>query len=297
MNFIKVIIFSLSCLLLNFCNNSAKQPDEISPKYSTVDSLDNKRTDDIKAIYFNVPSTMATAIILKDAGAIYDENLPLDPEKAQDHYPREELALLLGIYGADLNYSIVSNKNNETMFYLNSTNIIGEKLGLGNILNEEVKDRVDNNISREDSMQVIISEIFWKVESSLKEDGRGSISALVVAGGWIEGLYIATQLSHQLPENKKIKTIIAEQKGTISNLISLLDSYKITEHTKDILVTPIKELETYFNNVNEKILSKEHDADENDIPVVGLNIERSLDQAFIDKIRVSVEQIRVEITH
>ena len=109
----------------------------------------------VENIYFNVPTPMETAYILKKAGAIYDLSLPLDPNKAQDDYTSEEQALLLGIYGSDLNYTIVSSKNQETMFYLNSINILGEKLGLGNILNEQVKQRVENNINFKDSMQVL----------------------------------------------------------------------------------------------------------------------------------------------
>jgi hypothetical protein len=36
-----------------------------------------------------------------------------------------------------------------------------------------------------------------EVDAYLKENERDNISALMIAGGWVEGLYIATQVSHK----------------------------------------------------------------------------------------------------
>jgi hypothetical protein len=255
-----------------------------------IDTIIDAKDTHVENIYFNVPTPMETAYILKKAGAIYDFSLPLEPNKAQDDYTSEEQALLLGIYGSDLNYTIVSSKNQETMFYLNSTKILGEKLGLGNILNEEVKNRVENNINSKDSMQVIISDLFWKVELSLKNDDRESISALIIAGGWIEGLYIATQISDQMKGNKEIKSIICQQKHSTKSVLELLKNNQLSNHTLETVIEPLEEINTAFSllKLEDQTIT---DQDNSSSGTLLINDD------IISDVRLIIEQIRTDITH
>ena len=208
----RFFLFAIPFLLLS-CEETNTTTFSKLPSFNlNQDSSTIQQESHVEKIYFNVPSTMKTAYILKKAGATYDASFPLNPNKANDDFTTEQQALLLGIYGSDLNYTIVSNKNQETIYYLNSINSLGEKLGLGNILNQEMKNRIEKNVNSKDSMQVIITDLFWKIEQSLNEDGRSRIGALIVTGGWIEGLYVATQIAIKMPENIKIKSIICQQK-------------------------------------------------------------------------------------
>ena len=61
-----------------------------------------------------------------------------------------------------------------------------------------------------------------EIEKSLNEDGRSSTSALIIAGGWIEGLYIATQIAKKMPENEKIKSIICQLKFSSKSVLELI---------------------------------------------------------------------------
>lgn len=254
-------------------------------------------TKKIEAIYFNVPSPMQTAVLLKRAGVPYNYELPLSPNKVNEYFDREERAVLFGVYGADLNYSVVSNKNQETLLYFKSVNLLGEAIGLTNVFNDDLKNRVYDNLENNDSMQVIISDAFWNAESSLKEDARIHISALIVAGGWIEGLYISSQLSKLTPNNEKIKRLIAEQKYSITNLIYLLDSYDISDYTKEMLINPIKKLEPLFNKIEENYSSENLTSDDADIPIIGANIALSYSDEILDSIAIAISEIREEIIH
>ena len=295
-NFKLFIYFALAFLVYS-CNNTAnKTSDEIDVSIKE-ENEENELTKKIEAIYFNVPSPMETVVLLKKAGVAYNYDLPLNPNKVNEYFDREERAVLLGVYGADLNYSVVSNKNQETLLYFKSVHMLGEEIGLANVFNDELKNRVYDNLENNDSMQVIISDAFWNAESSLKEDARLNISALIVAGGWIEGLYISSQLSKLTPDNEKIKMLIAEQKYSIANLIYLLDSYNISDYTKEILIKPIKNLEPLFNNIEEKYSSESVNSENEDIPVIGANISLSYSNEILDSITVAIAQIREEIIH
>ena len=283
--FLLILSLFIGCAESN-SNNTLKTIDG-QLNETPFEELDNH----VENIYFNVPTPMETAYILKKAGAIYDLSLPLDPNKAQDDYTSEEQALLLGIYGSDLNYTIVSSKNQETMFYLNSINILGEKLGLGNILNEQVKQRVENNINFKDSMQVIISDLFWEVELTLKEDDRESISALVIAGGWIEGLFIATQIAEQMPNNQEIKSIICQQKYSSKSVLELLKNNALSANTIETVVQPLEEINSSFDDLLPLNDVGPLNSSEADNETLLVNDE------VVSAVRLIIEQIRTDVTH
>ena len=286
----RFFLFAIPFLLLS-CEETNTTTFSKLPSFNlNQDSSTSQQESHVEKIYFNVPSTMKTAYILKKAGATYDASFPLNPNKANDDFTTEQQALLLGIYGSDLNYTIVSNKNQETIYYLNSINSLGEKLGLGNILNQEMKNRIEKNVNSKDSMQVIITDLFWKIEQSLNEDGRSRIGALIVTGGWIEGLYVATQIAIKMPENIKIKSIICQQKFSSKDVLELVKNSCSSEYISDVVLRPLKQINASLSKIKtrQEFYSSELNIDENDMII---------DNNVINEITTIIEQIRDDITH
>ena len=286
----RFFLFAIPFLLLS-CEETNTTTFSKLPSFNlNQDSSTIQQESHVEKIYFNVPSTMKTAYILKKAGATYDASFPLNPNKANDDFTTEQQALLLGIYGSDLNYTIVSNKNQETIYYLNSINSLGEKLGLGNILNQEMKNRIEKNVNSKDSMQVIITDLFWKIEQSLNEDGRSRIGALIVTGGWIEGLYVATQIAIKMPENIKIKSIICQQKFSSKDVLELVKNSCSSEYISDVVLRPLKQINASLSKIKtrQEFYSSELNIDENDMII---------DNNVINEITTIIEQIRDDITH
>ena len=286
----RFFLFAIPFLLLS-CEETNTTTFSKLPSFNlNQDSSTIQQESHVEKIYFNVPSTMKTAYILKKAGATYDSSFPLNPNKANDDFTTEQQALLLGIYGSDLNYTIVSNKNQETIYYLNSINSLGEKLGLGNILNQEMKNRIEKNVNSKDSMQVIITDLFWKIEQSLNEDGRSRIGALIVTGGWIEGLYVATQIAIKMPENIKIKSIICQQKFSSKDVLELVKNSCSSEYISDVVLRPLKQINASLSTIKtrKEFYSSELNVDENDMII---------DNNVINEITTIIEQIRDDITH
>jgi hypothetical protein len=58
----------------------------------------------------------------------------------------------------------------------------------------------------------------------LRGSKRGNLSALIIAGVWVEGLYLATQVSKQKAD-PKLQEKIGEQKIILADLIILLRNY------------------------------------------------------------------------
>ena len=295
MNFKYLSFFLLAGLTVASCGESETEETDVDVDNTVVENTTvSDRSEKIENIFFNIPSPLETTNILKKAGATYEWSLPNNPEVVDDYQTIKYQALNMGVYGADLNYASVFDQTTETMLYLRCAKSLGKQLGVEEVFDEETVDRIDNNVENQDSMQVIISETFWRMDSHLKEGGRESISALIVAGGWIEGVYLATQLAKLAPNNANLKQRIAEQKYSLDNLLGLLKSYE-TEDLEDI-IAELEELQELFNEIEEKRTPGKNTTDENGVVTIGGEIELTLTEELLNEITENVTEIRNEIT-
>jgi len=95
----------------------------------------------------------------------------------------------------------------------------------------------------------IVSETFMNSNSYLEDNGQPAIAAMVLMGGWFEGLYISTQLvdMNDFNGNKLVGRII-DQKLSIDILLSLLESSK-GNPAVDELIIQVKKLKVVFDKI------------------------------------------------
>lgn len=210
-------------LLLSSCGG-AEQPPQDSLNVPAMDSTAIIRSQRTRSIFHNIPSPMETAGLLKKAGAEYDKDILNDVKNVDNYTAASKQAINLGIYGADLSYASVYNNTQESMLYTSCAQKLAKKLDVTSAFNQQVVERLEKNRNNRDSLLAIISETFWHVDGYLKENGRDNISALMVAGGWMEGLYIATQVA-KLHDSPELRQRIAEQRIPLDDLLELVKTY------------------------------------------------------------------------
>lgn len=284
-----------SSMLLVGCSEDTPGPNPKGPV--TKDSTTIDRTEKIENIFFNIPSPLETISILKNAGATYEWNLPLDPMKVGNFTSSVEKAIAMGIYGADLNYASVFGIDNDMYMFLSCAEKLGKEIGVGQVFTEEVTHRIEDNVENKDSMQVIISETFWSMDAQLHEEGRESVSALVIAGGWIEGVYLATQLAVLKPTNEEIKQRIAEQKYSVENLVKLLETYDDSSEDFVEITMMFKDLEELFQKIEEEKSTPSETVDEDGMPIIGQQIKLTMSNELLNEITQLVSEIRVDFTN
>ncbi|HMZ50405.1 MAG TPA: hypothetical protein PLP28_15580, partial [Flavobacteriales bacterium] len=191
----------LALVLLAACGGNAPQQDTLTTD-PVADSTQAERLRKTKNIFHNIPSPMETASLLKKAGAGYDKSVLNDVKNVDNYTSASKQALNLGIYGADLSYAGVFNNTQESMLYTACAQNLAKRLDVANAFGQETVDRMEKNRNDRDSLLDIISSTYWDVDAYLKDNGRDNISALMIAGGWVEGLYMATQVckTHDTPE-------------------------------------------------------------------------------------------------
>jgi hypothetical protein len=263
MKFKHVIYFVLSPLIaigLSSCGSSSSDKDKNSSEFKEAEE---SLKEQIEEVIYNIPSPSEIPYLLQATGAEFNESL-LNPRTKVDQYASrtDKAALNLGVYAADIGYLTSYDKTQEAIDYLNSTKTLADNLGVIGSFDVEVLQKFEANISNKDSLTKLLDRTIKKTESYLKDDNRNKLSALVVTGSFVEGLYISTGLiksypKELLPDDKRnlvltpLIRVVLEQKKSVSDLLKMLTSSSV-EQTEPItsLVTELKALEAAYASLN-----------------------------------------------
>jgi hypothetical protein len=123
-------------------------------------------------------------------------------------------------------------------------------LGISGAFNENTAARLENNKKNRDSLLNIISNSFLEADGSLKENNRSGISSLLICGGWIEGMYIASKV-YEKTKNEKIKTrmVCEPQSNALKSVIAMLENEKLSQETQSLILGGLKDLKSTFDKI------------------------------------------------
>jgi hypothetical protein len=252
MNFITTIRFAFliaATATISSCGSSADSDNvEGNDTASLVNSEKDTRAQNV---FYSIPSPIETTSLLKGAGAKYNSSYLNPIDNVSKYSTAAARALNLGVYGTDLSFTSIFDQTQESMLYLRCTNKLATSLGISGAFDEATTSRIEANLENRDSLLTIISDSYWNADSYLKENGQPGVSALIIAGGWIEGLYIATQIANTT-KNEDIITRIGEQKISLDNLVALLDTYKATNDGVNSTFVQLQELKKIYDGIEVK---------------------------------------------
>ena len=161
-----------------------------------------------------------------------------DPEKLSTKTTSFEMAYSLGALSADLGYLNMYEKTGTAVNYLSSINKMADALQIGQFFDFATIKRLATTSSDLDSLMFLSINSFNNMDDYLRETERSNLSALMIAGVWIEGLYLATQVAIQ-NSNEDLKTMIGEQKTILNDLLAVLETYG----SENAIAAYIKDLE------------------------------------------------------
>ncbi len=239
------LMLSITCLFIFSCGQEGDTVDTININ-DTAGNAQNKAIK-TKNVFYSIPSPIETTTLLKKAGATYDAAFLNDIKSASKYTSASSKALNLGVYGADLSFTSIFEQAQESMLYLKCASDLANGLGIGDVFGPATIGRVEANMKNKDSLLEIISDAYWTADAYLKENDRPSTSALVIAGGWIEGLYIATRIA-KTTKNDEIMNRIGEQKLSLENLIGLMENTP-AEEVITKLTAELKELKVIYDKI------------------------------------------------
>jgi hypothetical protein len=230
--------------VLSSCGNKGG-----SVEMSAADSAAlNQSKEKAVKVFFAVPSPLEMANMIKQSGAKFNKSV-LNPVANAPRYSSSlTQALNLGIYTADLSYCSSFDQTQESMQYMGTCKKLADALGVTGALSETIINRLEKNVNNKDTLLDLVAEMYATTDSYLRENERASTTAIIVAGGWIEALYISTQIANVSKNNTAIIQRIAEQKDVLNNLVKLLESYPADQEITPVLAD-MKSIESLYANV------------------------------------------------
>ena len=255
--------------------------------------------DEAKKIFYSLPSPLETAMLIKSAGADYDEELLNSLENVDNYSTNMSMALNLGIYTTDLSFASLFDQTQTSIKYMEAAKKMAEGLDITDAINNETIKNLEENLNNRDIIMDIISETFLNSSSYLKENDRQSVAAIVLVGGWLEGLYIATQLVDEGVTGKnKIVDRISEQKLSFNLVQRLLEDNRINEageEDNDIvdLMVQLQELKTVFDKVKvETTEIKIEPNNETNVTTLKSQTKISITPEAFQELKESVKKLR-----
>ena len=220
---------------------------------TTVDTVKiETQTEQVTETFFQVPSPGEMLTFIKMVGGKSNKNVSFlnSPDNKKNYIDNKSKALNFGIYSCDLSYCSIFEIGSEALKYFKTVKQLGDEIGVSKAINPAVLKRLEGNLGKPDSLAVITDDIYFSSFQTLEDNKQGPTLSLVVSGGWIESLFIATSLIKYEAKSPLVERL-ADQKYTLDNLIEFLKKYQSDTNVASIIIQ-FTELQAEFNKIGEK---------------------------------------------
>ncbi|MDI9538767.1 MAG: hypothetical protein QM223_05125 [Bacteroidota bacterium] len=211
-------------LLLTSCNMKRKSSGD-GPQNGAV--LEKTTVEEkVREFVYPLPTAFEVTEMLNRIGAAYILTLSNPVSNVERYLTEKSKALNLGIYSADLSYASAYNQKQSVIDYMDVSKKLIDALNISGAISQDVIEQVEANQDNKDELVNIITNTFYDTYEYLNQANRGSVSLLVLAGTWVEGLYIVTHITENVYYNKEMVTIIMKQKASLDTLMELMQVAK-----------------------------------------------------------------------
>jgi hypothetical protein len=279
------------------CKNKSVEKEGFTPSFSTFRSDSTGAVAPVakKETHYGLLTPVEVCTIFNRLGVPYN-NATLNPVSNKDLYlSNSKAAINTGIYGADFGYLKMFGFGQEIIDYMVTIRDLSDKLGIPNNLLLEPIRKIQNNMDDPDTISFLMEKAYKDIESNLRQSGRESTAGLMIMGGWVEAMYIATQLVYN-PVNPDPEAVqkIAEQKYALNSLLSFMKNY-YDDPVVVYFTKKLKYLNNYFDSF--EIFFKKGDLEIDTIKQVlrSSGAEMTVTIETLNKIHDYVAKLRTEM--
>ena len=220
---ISISILSVVLLLLSSCGGAdTSQKSKRDMRQAARERVTNHNGSEV---YYSLPSPLEIAYIIQTTGVDYNLEILHKTELGVRYSTNKAAAINLGIYGADLSYSIYFNQQQIALKYLDCIKELASTLEVSDSLMERKLRDMEENIQNKEMLKKIVSQTFLHSDALLKENSKKPTATMIALGMWVESLYISAQLSNgDALSNPELTKAIVEQGLVFDDLLNMLVS-------------------------------------------------------------------------
>jgi hypothetical protein len=197
---------------------------------------------------FSVPSPYEFIHFINELQITYNHTLINPVNNIKLYESNLKKCLNFGIYGVDVAYVSVFNQTSTALSYFSVLKQLSENIGLSQVFDAQTIERLENNMHIQDSLLIILTKTYREADKRLKNEKQKEEASLIIAGSWLESLYLLTQINKEKP-NKKIIEKIAEHKYYADNVLALLRPYYDNSEEHKKIIDDIVEICYQFDGV------------------------------------------------
>lgn len=224
----KISVIAQLSVAVIFASCGAKE-ETVKDYQETTDTLSSEVRTDMSLIRAGIPSPILLSKQISKAGYSYNKGILNPSSKSGGYSTKFQAAANLGVYGADFGYVAGYGQSQDVLEYVAQVAKLAKTVGVESAFNEEFGKEVTKFIGKEDTLMDVIDEAYGKAERNLKSNDRVAVTALIIAGGWIEGLYMACEVIAGKPRDTKTNNAyrsVYDQVFAYQYVVDLLTQYK-----------------------------------------------------------------------
>lgn len=249
---IRVLIITcvVASLFLSYgCGGSdpVYKPDPNTSHKPENDAVDKEAIDKIIES-FSSPIEMAA--LIEDMKVPYSQKYLVPSDNVDDFDTAFKKALGLGLLSSDLGYLNVYHKQSGIVEYLTLIKRISDDLDIDQFFDFQTMKRLATNSDNLDSLMFLSVNSYHQMDQYLRDTERSDLSALMVTGVWLEGLFLAVKVN-EYANNSDLRDRIGEQKSILNDLIKVMKAFSDKPYFTNLTVK-FEELRDAYEGVEIK---------------------------------------------
>ena len=201
-------------------------------------------------VHIQIPTPHEMMEFINSSGGKFKAELLCSPQIYNRYVDNKGKCMGMGIYIADLAYTASYSQFQESIKYFDVLVKMSEDLGISNVFDESMMHRIKNNLDNPDSLEIISNESYYNIIAELEANDRGKMVAMMAAGGFLESLFIATQMVDKFDAKNPLMSRIASQKLVYENVMAYLDQYKDDKNV-EWTINDMMALKSIFEDVSD----------------------------------------------
>ena len=221
-----ITILVTVAIIITSCRRTEKGSHITAPVFSTYHPESPDDTSKIREIYYGLLTPAEVCNIFERLGIPFNDTIILQTENQDLYMSSYKAAMNLGVYGVDMGYMKLFGINWQTISYFNTIKTLSERLNMPDEFLAKAIKGVDPEMSNADSLTSLMTEAYQKIDDHLRQEGSEGTLGLMLMGGWIEAMYLASQLAYNPAKpDPEVVGKLAEQKYSLMSLLSFMKNY------------------------------------------------------------------------
>ena len=290
-NLFNGILVAATAILMMSCGGSG---DDELQNVVVGDTTTTVTTPDQPAVEYAVPTPNELFEIIKIQGGEQRPGLVNTLDNRPNYVDLKAKSLNFGVYSADLAYMSCFGIGTEFLMYFKAIEEMGEELGISGAFDEELMERIENNEGDSDTLFAISNETYYDSYLYLEENGKGVELCLIMAGGYIESLYIICNLVDKFKEGDPIIEKIGDQKLVLENLLDFILQYSDDQLVSEVMDDLITLSDVFETSMEFEESGTSIDKTENKLVLSGGGSYK-MTKNSLEKITAKAEELRANI--